>query len=722
MWLLLGFLSVIFHSSWASLSDQVYVQLEPESVGCFRLLNGTHQFGCQSSRGGDVGLVVRANMDTDVRYVDDCWKARYPEWDGGFAVLVSHVNFHSSGARLYEKLRASPCVSMVLLYEVEPLPDVDGMPNSDDSTCPNENSGIYANCSNWNVDGAAVANGLSFTDWPKPVIFLRNTSNIEKLMKCANVVNKALGPPTDWPVWFPLCAVSVKMFSYAAGNSDMCMRRSRGPIAELDAPVTLCDPLQDLNVFIAMPPKAADKQTEEPKPRTAKYLSIATRMDSLSFIPEVSPGDFSTITSIMTVLAAAKAIAAEGSGFEAAANASDRRILFSFFHGEAFDYIGSSRALFDMSKEQFPASFDEKLRAQKEIITPDQLEAMIEVQQVGAGEPQTYEKFYAHLHRPAYDKDKKLTDKFVDAAQSLGSKLNYEIELVYNETDNTLQLPPSSLYSVYRNSTTNLRSGILLTQFKEKYQYTRINSMIDHSRHSDVNAIRLPISVRHGAEILVAMANDYVGFKPKNVTIDEAYINQLFKCFISSKDWWTCDLFAAVLEPIKPYMGSKKAKTTYIGADGASLIRHLVFGLAVDATGVRNLTTNVHEQVQCDQLNHHQTLYHFLWQRSGNDSSCLRSTVFTTKALSPAFIDETIDLTNTTFSTWTEASYSLSDGTKYSRAGPRLFVMERIKNEQTTVVVALLTSLIAVLVVGRLSVQTFIFDEGEDAAEHGEPL
>lgn len=54
--------------------------------------------------------------------------------------------------------------------------------------------------------------------------------------------------------------------------------------------------------------------------------------------------------------------------------------------GESFDYIGSSRAAFDMKRGYFPRKVHNHLTEQLEPIDASQLEGIIEVQQLGTGD------------------------------------------------------------------------------------------------------------------------------------------------------------------------------------------------------------------------------------------------------------------------------------------------------------------------------------------------
>ncbi|PIO52977.1 hypothetical protein TELCIR_25708, partial [Teladorsagia circumcincta] len=101
-------------------------------------------------------------------------------------------------------------------------------------------------------------------------------------------------------------------------------------------------------------------------------------LDSFGLIPEISPGEISVVTSVIALLAAAQTIGTHPDLFERAANISNRH--------ESFDYVGSSDAAFDMMKGEFPRKLSDKFKAQLDPVLASQLEAIIEVQQLGTGD------------------------------------------------------------------------------------------------------------------------------------------------------------------------------------------------------------------------------------------------------------------------------------------------------------------------------------------------
>ncbi|VDK47548.1 unnamed protein product [Gongylonema pulchrum] len=77
-------------------------------------------------------------------------------------------------------------------------------------------------------------------------------------------------------------------------------------------------------------------------------------MDSFSSFTEAAVGEVSVLTSLTSLLAVAKALGSNLSEIEKLAERYGRAIIFAFFHGESLGYIGSSAAVNDIEKGEFP--------------------------------------------------------------------------------------------------------------------------------------------------------------------------------------------------------------------------------------------------------------------------------------------------------------------------------------------------------------------------------
>ncbi|XP_014117376.1 PREDICTED: nicastrin [Pseudopodoces humilis] len=215
--------------------------------------------------------------------------------------------------------------------------------------CPNDGFGLYSeaygpqfahcNGSLWNPGGS----GLAFEDFPFPIFLLEDANETQLIKECflAHNVPGAGGaaPP------FPLCALQLQAHMHAAASTATCMRRSSLQSAFSINPEIVCDPLLDFNVWSSLQPINASGKVEPGQ----RLVLAATRVDSRSFFWNVAPGAAASVAPLVSLLAAAEALAAAPGS-----QLLPRNVLFVFFQGESFDYIGSSRLVWDMEQEKFP--------------------------------------------------------------------------------------------------------------------------------------------------------------------------------------------------------------------------------------------------------------------------------------------------------------------------------------------------------------------------------
>ncbi|MEJ1270371.1 nicastrin [Cricetulus griseus] len=136
---------------------------------------------------------------------------------------------------------------------------------------------------------------------------------------------------------------------HAVISTATCMRRSFIQSTFSINPEIVCDPLSDYNVWSMLKPINTSGALEPDD----RVVVAATRLDSRSFFWNVAPGAESAVASYVTQLAAAEALH----------KASDvatlpRNVMFVFFQGETFDYIGSSRMVYDMENGKFPVRLE----------------------------------------------------------------------------------------------------------------------------------------------------------------------------------------------------------------------------------------------------------------------------------------------------------------------------------------------------------------------------
>ncbi|XP_077645556.1 nicastrin isoform X3 [Lonchura striata] len=319
-----------------SVHRKIYIPLN-HTAPCVRLLNATHQIGCQSSLSGDTGVIHVVEREQDLPWA--LAEGPHPP----YVILLDGSLF---SREILMRLKGSSRISGLAVAAASPAPEQGFSPGL---KCPNDGFGLYSdsygpqfahcNGSEWNPDGS----GLSYEDFPFPIFLLQDANETQLIKECFRAHN--LPPAPGAAPQFPLCALQLQAHMHAAASTVTCMRRSSLQSAFSINPEIVCDPLLDYNVWSSLQPINASARL----PPEQRLVLAATRVDSHSFFWNVAPGAEAAVGSFVALLAAAQALqAAPGS------QQLPRNVLFVFFQGESFDYIGSSRLAFDMEHDKFP--------------------------------------------------------------------------------------------------------------------------------------------------------------------------------------------------------------------------------------------------------------------------------------------------------------------------------------------------------------------------------
>ncbi|MGH0187784.1 UNVERIFIED_CONTAM: hypothetical protein FKN15_026298 [Acipenser sinensis] len=206
---------------------------------------------------------------------------------------------------------------------------------------------------------------------------------------------------------------------HAVTNSATCMRRNDIQTSFSINPDVVCDPLSDYNIWSSMKPLNTSGRAG-PEERVV----IATaRLDSRSFFWEIAPGGDSAVSGFVTLLSVAEALA------KAAENLTTplpKNILFAFFQGEVFDYIGSSRMVYDMQKGKF-------------VIGLENIDSVVEIGQVGL---RNGSKLWIHSD-PISRKNSSVNEEVINLVSAL-SNASSSLNVSVSEAGFSQPLPPAS--------------------------------------------------------------------------------------------------------------------------------------------------------------------------------------------------------------------------------------------------------------------------------------
>nr|XP_031291825.1 nicastrin isoform X2 [Camelus dromedarius] len=300
-----------------SVERKIYIPLN-KTAPCVRLLNATHQIGCQSSISGDTGIIHVVEKKEDLQWVLT---------DGPnppYVVLLEGTLFTRE---VMEKLKGTTgriAGLAVSLAKPSPAPGF-----SPSVQCPNDGFGIYsssygpqfAHCKKipWN----SLGNGLAYEDFSFPIFLLEDENETNVIKQCYRDHN--LSQNGSAPT-FPLCAMQLFSHMHAVISTVTCMRRSSIQSTFSINPEIVCDPLSDYNVWSMLNP-INTSGTLDPDDRV---VVAATRLDSRSFFWNVAPGAESAVASFVTQLAAAEALQKAPD-----VTTLPRNVMFVFFQGVA---------------------------------------------------------------------------------------------------------------------------------------------------------------------------------------------------------------------------------------------------------------------------------------------------------------------------------------------------------------------------------------------------
>lgn len=261
--------------------------------------------------------------------------------------------------KIAAKLLASAKISGLVLYKLLTNPVKHF---THDKVCPNDLSNLDGTCAkNWNEYGT----GLNYVDFPFPIFFARDDNDVVKIRDCFVKFNNF---SYEQHSERSLCAIEIKSFMFAATSTPVCLRRSNS-ILNVN-PVKFCDPLAGDNVWASLFPIAEENQTRNDD--SQKFIILAARTDTTSLFYELMPGASNPITGIVSLLSTAKLLKMmfqhrENQKFSKTFFAFfgcfcaltilffvDTNVLFVFFSGESYDYLGSQRFLYDMENDEFP--------------------------------------------------------------------------------------------------------------------------------------------------------------------------------------------------------------------------------------------------------------------------------------------------------------------------------------------------------------------------------
>ncbi|XP_054760855.2 nicastrin-like [Lytechinus pictus] len=614
---------------------------------CVRRFNATHQIGCTSDFNGNNGVLHLIENVADINWL--LVNGTYTP----YIALMTPQMFTLENVR---RLLDSGKVNGIMVDHSDPMSMIsDGIPFSPDKSCPNDNYGMYAdnseysNCQKvlWNTDG----NGMSFMDLGIPVFALTNSEDVQTVKDCYEEHNRPDAQGKARP--YPQCAGEMYDFMFGAKDTPTCMWRTQR-ITNLESSF-YCDPLGDWNVWATLvPTNKSNPLGDESMIIAAAQLDVAELFYSL--FP--SQGAENTVSGFVTLLAAAQAIGA----LPLEIKQDMKNIMFTFFQGESYDYIGSSRMVYDMKKGVFPFKLDEK-NTQPSQVNLSTVAAVLEVRQLALSEG---DNFYMHID-PLSQSDASTQQGTERLMQLLKS---YAVNVTMNNVSLDQPLPPASFQQFLRNGTDI--PGVVITDHNMEYKNKYYNSRLDIPEAFGINFTEynstdyLPIFPV--AQTLTGLATTiarslYLYARPgANASIlvaDVNLVNDLLYCFNERPN---CSRIREAVSPDDWKSLSNSAYSYYVGVDGHhSSVTILVGKLLSYYLGLdKEPMTQDAAKENCKDGENDQILnYHFVAgpDFNGTHGLCVKSTQQIAPAVSPAFDADNPDWSSTIYSTWTESQW-----------------------------------------------------------------
>uniref|UniRef100_A0A3Q3X7Z9 Nicastrin n=1 Tax=Mola mola TaxID=94237 RepID=A0A3Q3X7Z9_MOLML len=627
-----------------SVEKKIYVNLN-NTVPCVRLLNATHQIGCQSSLSGNVGVVHVLESEENLEWVLS--SGPHPPY---VVILDSPLFTRSVMMKLKNGSRRVAGIAVVAPNANPP----EGF--SPHTTCPNENTGVYSedydpifahcNITVWNPLG----NGLSYEEFDFPIFSLKDDNETQVIRQCYLDHNRAANGTAPQ---YPLCAIELFSHMSAVTDTATCMRRN--DINFSISPEIVCDPLGDYNVWASTRPL---NNTAKGHKMWESVVIAAARLDSRSFFFDIAPGAESGVSGFITLLAAAHAL--RNATQQAPPN---RTILYTLFQGETFDYIGSSRMVYDMQNNQFAVDLNN-------------VHSFLEIGQVGL---RSDSKLWLHSDQLSRKNTSVNDEKLIENLQSAAGRVGISV----GEVGFSQPLPPSSFQRFLRAKPI---PGVVIEDHQSAFTNRFYASMYDNAEYLNVSY-------------------------PSNLTLEE----QLE--WVTDTAQALTEVATIVAQALYKQAGGQDVEARGITADPKMVARMLYsFLIRSNNSWFQQLhssePTLLVQYLLANLTGSTVNMYYYMWVQGAappnsteREGFCTRSTVRLSKALSPAF--ELRDYTSKEYSTWTESRWKPFKG--------RIFLVASHDLEMLTLGIGigvLLTSLLLTYIIS--SKADMLFSSGRE--------
>lgn len=603
--------------------------------------------GCTSNLGGNYGIVwfVEGTDNSDLEHILK---------DGPTPPYVAVLQREHFTRRNLLVFKENPdrVAGVVLLDGEKYAPTSRSSPFSPEGRCPNQYAGLYVNDSQyagckenlWQRE--SPVSGLIYDDIPYPIFLFKDKKTIEDLEQCFTNNNLARGIKREQDS-YPLCSMQLDSFMMAAINSQTCLN-THSLLDELfQMNGQRCWTVENQNLFAFFKPAIGPMRTND-LPDTFKpsivdpksIVMLTAKLSSFTMFNDVSPGADSTITSIVTLLAAAEALSKVRN--DTRVIESNRNIAFAILDSEPFDYTGSSRMTFSMKNNTYPTPYfyesaDKNQTECMKNINLDSLDYVIDLDQI-ANYPNSDT---VYLHVDPRDQDGAKFDKLVDVLEQVSRNENVN----FRRSSDKLPLPPSSVQEFIKQSQSLSKKEGLLGAVISNYNAT-YNNLQYHSIYDDSHNIYQTSKdnlVEHISKVASLVAKSLFELAFNDDTTDKIIVNNtlvdnLLDCYLLRAN---CSVFTSAWQagsrlPGKPIQTFKSPLDRSNDMNGI-ITHHLLAYFIGDKISWKNIS-------ECYKANKISNSYNFHYVngqdepiKDGQSGLCIMSQVLFTSAASPAF-------------------------------------------------------------------------------------
>lgn len=628
------------------LLDKMYSSLDG-SV-CFRRLNATHSTGCGSSHGGSVGALHLIQTAGDFEFL---WnKPPAPPYT---LIVPPHLFTRETILAVTQRARPNDIAGIVL---IENGTHVDNF--SQELKCPNPNSGLRDQaCSSvaanqtWNPFGT----GLLHENFPFPIIYVKEPKHVQKLIKCYWDFN---GYDVQNQHLRRLCSIQIKSFMSAAVNSEVCIRRTK--YMNNMNPQRYCDPLQSKNIWATLFPRPSDNRSEP-------IIMVTARIDTTSMFDGLGAGALDSLVPTVALMATAHTLS------RILSNDVQRKfnVLFMLFNGEAYDYIGSQRFLYDVLQNDFPADSPAPIRL-------DDIKLLIDIGSLDSPNATTLYQYT--------DFDE--ADRFATAFQHTIERHQFNFNLSRETT--TKNLPPTSSQTFLREKSTFPAVIFYSTTNKNRFYHSiyddeshidfvyrntskDFTSLVDLRESFEQFSGSIQMAIRNVSSALTFSLFEMLTGRPYTIQLgaNPYLIDEMLHCYLETA---RCPLFMAAVKDANAITAQLAPPHRYVSVLNA--ISYETVGWTYRVLGF--LTGRPQPDVTKDKCNE----LPLAWFAGINgNGQCMFTTQNLSNAYSPAFIIDNYDWKSGQYSTWTESTWT--------EISIRIFLKPALSQEAFTLAIGL---------------------------------